>query len=140
MFKDRLDSSVFTSLDGRNYRNPGLLNINDLRLFVESLGYTIMSITQEFRHITMKIHREKQDYFLKLGTTPDISTRTENEAIWNASLSKYFYEDSIKNIIVPKILLQGKYNELSFYITKFYEPNFIASKFPPDKKSIIVVR
>lgn len=137
MFKDQLDTSIFTRTDGKNYRLPKKLSLEEVKTFLEEAGYKVSFLEQQYRHVHGLVLKDKKKFFLKLATTKDISERNYNEYIWNTKVGEIIEETNFKYLTVPKIWEYGYFEEdLFYYLSEFYENNFVSTKYPMNKLGI----
>jgi len=97
----------------------------ELTSFLESIGYKVLSMEQQWRNITAKISKHNTNYFFKLGSTPEISQRTINEY----SFYKYMNGRKSAPILSPKPISTGVYaGNLNWFIAEWIEGEILVKK------------
>jgi aminoglycoside phosphotransferase len=115
-----------------NQFNAEEISLEHVSNFINTLGYEVLSIEQQWRNVTAKIRLAERDFFFKLGSTPEISERTLNEASFSN------YTNSLKDIPIgcPSVIKTGNYNENSWIIVDWIEGVQLVPKQSKDKQYV----
>jgi hypothetical protein len=111
----------------------------DVRVFTQFLkdqGYSVLKLTQMWRHVHGIVKQEDRILFLKLASTPEIGAKTQNEVAWNRAVADQLLELSDGVLIVPKIRGTGFHNENFFYLADYYPGEFPADHDPPRTEAL----
>jgi hypothetical protein len=123
--------------DGGNSHNPAeLVDLQELSVFFNKQGYSILNLDQRWRHVHGVLNRDNRNLFLKLASTAEIGVRTKNEVSWNDAVADKLLESSGGKIIVPKIRQTGSFNGRFFYLADYYEGDLAADHDPPRTESL----
>lgn len=108
-----------------------VINLAELKSSIGDFGYKVVKLDQRWRHVHGIVEANNCKYFFKLASTPEIGTRTENEANWNKEVAAPLLEISKGKLVVPQIHQTGQYQGSFFYIADFYDGQFPADHDPP---------
>jgi hypothetical protein len=104
---------------------PVDLDLGRLGAYLESQGYQVESIGQNWRNAHAVLQGEKGKVFFKIGSTPLIAEGIMNEAAWNREVTAQLAGD--EEFTVPKILEVGVWQGLSYYMSEHFPGRGIAS-------------
>lgn len=100
------------------------VNLESIRSSFIQKGYEVGDLTQIWRHVTGRVRKDGEDYFLKLASSPQVSPRTENEAAWNNFINAS--GDHYLPMAVPRILETGTEGDLFWYTGEFIAGKVLA--------------
>ena len=96
-------------------RRAEKLDLSIIQQFLNSLGYNIIALEQQWRHVTGIVEKNQQKQFFKMSSSPEISRTTRNEYAWNQLLSSH------PQIFVPQNYDSGIYNNLFWFTYEYID-------------------
>ncbi len=101
------------------------------KYITEDLGYDVIKIEQQWRHITGRImSKDGHLYFIKMATTPDIGIRTRTEFEWQQIRDSLGIQLPIK---IPRIIAAGMYKgKLYWHISEYIDGPLLADSTHPE--------
>lgn len=104
--------------------------LNLVRKFLNSKGYAVDSLDQQWRHVTGVVRKNNRKFFLKMATTIKTGKMTEVEFFWNELVSKRL--PSNVPFKVPDNIEKGLFDDkLFFFISEYFGSETLADKYPP---------
>jgi hypothetical protein len=115
-------------------RKEQLLDIGEIEQWLKiDLGYEVVNLKQEWRHITGRIEKDNKKYFFKMASQAEISQKTRNEVEFNDQISKITKKEKVNYFTVPEILFSGLYKDLFYFVSEYFETNVLLNKSGNDK-------
>ena len=131
-----MEPKLFTTADGKDYRTAGTIDLTDIKRFLKNKGYVVLELEQLWRHVTGKLKKEEGLFFFKMATTEGVAERTKNEFAWNEEFNKRA-DNQKQPFLISKNRENGYYKGTLFYfISDFFEGEYLATKYPRDKKDL----
>src|SRR5207249_1902118 len=94
-----------------------------------SRGYEVLNLGQIWRNAHGRISKDGREYFVKIGSTPDIGESVRNEVAWNQQLNSRIGTD--QSFLVPQIVESGNLDDLYYYVSDFHEGDVISAADKP---------
>lgn len=91
------------------------INLEELGRYLESLGYRVVKLSQEWRHVTGVVKFENEKLFLKMASTHTVGLRTRNEMSWNVLVNST-WRNKIKEFHCPKIFDHGAWKDKFWFV------------------------
>jgi hypothetical protein len=114
-----------------DYRSAEKLDLAAAGRYFTSLGYSVVSVEQWWRHAHGALERDGKRFFFKVASTTAVGTRTKNEVA--------FYEQirPLGNRLeapfrLPVVVASGEWQDLFYFIAEFIPGDPLAMRYPPD--------
>lgn len=116
------------------YLKAEKINLEEVKEIFEKKGFEVIFLEQLWRHVHGKLRKNNKYFFLKLASTIEIGSKTENEISWNENVAPLL--KNLSSIKIPKIYETGKLKDRFYYLSEFCEGDLLATKFPPNLKNL----
>lgn len=122
------------------YREPGKVSRAAVTKQLIKMGYTVESLEQLWRHLTGRVERDGQPYFLKVATSEAIGKLTAIEPDWYQQMNERLV-DTKQPFRTPAVHESGMLtmpdkSTRFFYISDFIDGQQLATKYPPDTRNL----
>lgn len=101
-----------------------IINQEKVLGFLKDIGFQCISITQEWRHVTVFGIYKKRSAVFKLASTQKTGKMTQNEFYWNEAIHSVPQIEHL-NFIVPHNFSSGFYEKLFFFIAERFKKQII---------------
>lgn len=117
-------------------RSTETVDLNKVSRYFTGLGFEVVSLEQPWRHLVGKLRKKGRDYFVKLGSTLEISqNRTRREKLWFEYVGTHL--SSHEAFTIPKTYESGLFDGRLFWFTSdWFEPNRLSIKKPANPKNL----
>lgn len=122
------------------YQAPGKISRDVVKAYFSERGYTVESLGQLWRHLTGRLTRGDQSYFVKIAMSEPIGGLTSQEASWYQQVGRRL-EKADQSFTVPTLYETGKLtfpdgSKRFFYVSEFIESSPLATKYPPKLRDL----
>lgn len=100
------------------------LNKLEISNYFQSKGYEVICLEQQWRHISGKLRKSNEDFYLKLASTKEAGKRTRNEYEFNRLFNKIVDKEKAP-VKIPEVYEKNYYQGLFWYLGEFLEGKVI---------------
>jgi hypothetical protein len=101
------------------------IDLKQVEQFLQTQGYEVVQIAQQWRHVISTVQKDGQKYFFKMATSEGVAPKTRNEYVWDKTYNELKVKSPLK---VPNVHDQGEWQGLFWFMTDFVDGHVLIER------------